>query len=147
MMYRALGAVIPISLQIDTPYQIVGRKGKFRIIGAPPGAEIYWSSYKDGVATGELNSSYGDKIGANGTAELEVSWAPDQMGNWVKEILVQDSAGTNYTAMVQFSVMPAAQSGAVATEESWLEKGFEVGGIKIPYWLAGVGAFFALKKR
>ena len=141
------GAVIPISLEIDSPYQIVGRKGKFRIIGAPPGAEIYWSSYKDGVATGELNSSYGQKVEANGTAELEQSWTPEQVGNWVKEILVQDADGTNYTAMVQFTVLPATQPGVAAPEESWFEKGFTVGGVKIPYWLAGVGVWFALKKR
>jgi len=143
------GEIIPISLEIDTPYQVVGRTGKFRIIGAPPGATIYWSSYKNGVATGELNSSYGQKIEANGTAELEQVWTADHIGAWVKEILVQDSAGTNYTAMVQFTVSPAPTPGAVApAEESWMEKGFSIGGVTIPYWLAGVGVWaIFLRKR
>jgi len=150
--YHGLGEAIPIQLSINTPYQQVGTPGKFRVIGAPPGATIYWSSYKDGKATGELNASYGQVVEANGTAELEQTWREEDAGNWVKEILVQDAGGNNYTAMVQFAVLPESASTAgpaPAAEPGLLEKGFYVGTTFIPYWIPAAGAalWFFSKRR
>lgn len=147
-----LGAAIPISLQIDSPYQVVGKKGTFKIIGAPPGSKVFWSSYKDGVSTGELNAAYeGQVIEPNGTAALETTWAPEHVGNWIKEILVQDAAGQNYTAMVQFVVLPAestAPTAAPAPQQSFWDKGFDIGGTHIPVWVPiAVGAFVLMKRK
>lgn len=154
---RGLSAGIPISLTIDTPYQTVGKPGKMRIIGAPPAATVFWSSYKNRQSTGEFNASYNQKTEANGTAEFEITWTADQVGTWVKEILIQDPAGNNYTAMVEFRVdeavpvstttPPAATATSGITD--FLQQGFYLGSTLIPYWIpiAGIGVWAFLGKR
>lgn len=147
-----LGAAIPLQLTIDSPYQQVGVKGKFRIIGAPPGAVVNWSSFKDGQATGELNAAYGQQVESNGTAELEWTPLPEHVGEWTKQILVQDASGANYTAMVNFRVIPATattEQPQATGAASFLQSGFNVGSTFIPYWmpLAAAGAFFVFKRR
>jgi hypothetical protein len=156
-----LGASIPISLTVDNPNGQVGKQMLFRVIGAPPGKTIFWSSYLNGKATGELNASYGQKVESNGTAEL--SWIPssEHEGEWIKEILIADDAGNHYTAMVRFNVAPAVstptptglepniyESGAVGSG-LFSPQGLRVGNTNIPYWwlAVGVGAFLVLKKK
>jgi len=151
---RGLGAPIPITLRIDRPVQTVGEKATFAIIGAPPGAPIFWSSYKNGVATGELNADYGHRTESNGTAQIQMTqpWTADQAGDWIKEILIQDGAGNNYTAMVVFRVVPApvaAPAPAPATSGGGLLSGsFRVAGIDVPNWLPllAVGAVLVARK-
>lgn len=151
---RGLGAPIPITLRVNNPIQRVGEKATFLIIGAPPAAPIYWSSYKNGVATGELNADYGHRIEANGTAKIEMSspWTADQAGDWIKEILIQDSTGNNYTALAVFRVVPApvaAPAPAPATSGGGLLSGsFRVAGVDVPNWLplVAVGAVLVAKK-
>lgn len=149
-----LNGAIPITLRIDSPVQRVGQKGAYAIIGAPPNAAIYWSSYKDGVATGELNASYGHTTEANGTAEISMSapWSDTEIGSWIKEILVKDVNGQTYTAMTAFSVYPAVQ-GPTATGESsasdnLLTSSFQIGGLSIPLWapIAAIAAFALWRK-
>jgi hypothetical protein len=151
---RGLGAPIPITLRIDNPIQQVGGKATFLIIGAPPGAPVYWSSYRNGVATGELNADYGHRVEANGTAKIEMSspWTAEQAGDWIKEILIQDSTGNNYTAMAVFRVVPApvaAPAPAPATSGGGLLSGsFRVAGVDVPNWLplVAVGAVVLARK-
>lgn len=151
---RGLGAPIPITLRVDSPIQQVGGKATFLIIGAPPGAPVYWSSYRNGVATGELNADYGHRVEANGTAKIEMSspWTAEQTGDWIKEILIQDSTGNNYTAMAVFRVVPApatAPAPAPATSGGGLLSGsFRVAGIDVPNWLplVAVGAVLVARK-
>lgn len=166
--YRpGLGAGIPIQLSVDQPIMMVGKTAHFRILGAPPNQPIYWSSYKNGAATGELNAGYGDRTAANGTADLAFTPRAEDVGAWVKEVLVQDAAGNNYTAMVTFSVQGAAAGapagsagGAVAPKsaapaggffDQLTSGGFTVGGIFIPYIAAiavgGVGLLVLSKRR
>jgi hypothetical protein len=106
---------------VNNPIQRVGEKATFLIIGAPPGAPIYWSSYKNGVATGELNADYGHRTESNGTAQIEMSspWTAEQTGDWIKEILIQDSTGNNYTAMVVYRVVPAPQLLPLRFSDRW----------------------------
>lgn len=157
---QGLGAAIPISLTVNTPYQQVGKPGTFKIIGAPPNATIYWSSYKDGKETGELNASYGQTTEANGTAELEFTPAEADAGNWVKEILVKDASDRNYTAMVQYVVLPAAAattggssgtttSGGGDILDTLKNGGFYLGQTFIPYYIPVIGAaaWFFFKKK
>ena len=108
---------LPLSLTINTPYQVVGGKAIYTLIGAPPGSTVYWSSYKDGQETGELNDSYGQSVGSNGTAKLEAAdaWKDTQAGVWTKIALVQTPDGKNHTAMVQFRVSPTAPAGSSPT--------------------------------
>lgn len=149
---RGLGEAIPIRLVIDNPIQTVGTKGTYRVIGAPPGAEIYWSSYRNGVATGELNASYGHKIEPNGTAQITMGapWTDEQTGNWIKEILVKDSAGNISTAMVPFTVVGANVPAAKTTTSGTglLSSTFNLGGFQLPVWvpIAAIVAVVAMKK-
>lgn len=149
---RGLGEAIPIRLVIDSPVQTVGQRGTYRIIGAPPGAEIFWSSYKNGVATGELNSSYGHTIEPNGTASISMGspWTDDQTGNWIKEILVKDASGNISTAMVPFTVVGAGSGAPAAAPASTnpLTSSINIAGINIPMWVpvAAVVAVVAMKK-
>ena len=150
---RGLGGAIPITLRIDSPVQRVGEKGQYLIIGAPPNSEIFWSSYKDGVATGELNASYGHRTESNGTASIEMGapWSTDQTGNWIKEILIKDESGQIYTAMTTFTVYPAIQATSQPTTQTsggLLSSTFEVGGVSIPVWapLAALAAFVATRR-
>ena len=157
---------VPVSLTIDTPYQVVGGKPKYTLVGAYPGGEIYWTSYFNGQDTGEYNADYGHKVEPNGTAVIEGgAWRPQDVGRWQKEILVQGVAGQNYRAMVNFIVSdpsaatpapassgsssgstPAANSGGAVTD--FLSQGFQIGGVTIPYWgVLAVGAFLFLKKK
>jgi len=137
---RGLGGAIPITLRIDSPVQRVGQKGKYLIIGAPPNSEIFWSSYKNGVATGELNASYGHRTEANGTASIDMGapWSDDQQGAWIKEILIKDEAGQIYTAMTTFNVYPAISTEPATSAASGggiLSTTFDLGGTSIPVWL------------
>lgn len=153
-MYNyGLGAALPISLTLDTPYQQVGRPGKYRIIGAPPNANIYWSSYKNNQATGELNADYGHKTEPNGTAELETTWLPEHVGTWTKEILIKDAAGAMYTAKVDFIVQPesaaapAPGSSTAPAAGGIFDKGFYIGEQLVPYWIpVTLALFFVFKK-
>jgi len=157
-----LGASIPIQLTVDQSIMTVGKTARFRIIGAPANQQIYWSSYKNGQATGELNAGYGDRTAANGTADLPFTPRAEDVGSWVKEVLVQDAGGNNYTALVQFGVQSAAAAataGVAAPPPSsgggFLDKltndGFNIGGIFIPYVAAlavgGVGFLLISKRR
>lgn len=153
---RGLGDALPISLTIDTPYQVVGGKPKFTLIGAQPGATIYWSSFKDNQATAEYNASYGQTVGANGTAVLEGgAWTAADAGRWSKEILIQTPDGQNVRAKVDFIVSdPAASTGTGSTSSSssagnFLTQTFQVAGQDIPYWIpiAGVGAYLLFGRR
>jgi len=149
---RGLGGAIPITLRIDSPVQRVGEKGRYLIVGAPPDSEIFWSSYKDGTATGELNASYGHKTASNGTASIDMGapWAADQTGNWIKEVLIKDASGQLYTAMTSFTVYPAVQASqpTTRTSDGLLSSSFTIGGVSIPAWapLAAIAVFVAMRR-
>lgn len=112
----SLAGPLPIAMTIDTPRQRVGQVPIYRIQGAPPGADIIWTSFKNGTATGEVRAAYGDKVEANGTAELKGGpWTADHVGEWLKQIEVADVQGNSYLGIVRFIVEPdvaAAQPGA-----------------------------------
>jgi hypothetical protein len=58
-----LGAALPVSFVINSPVQYVGKQPTYRISNATPGAQVYWSSYKDGKDTGEVRAAYGPNDG------------------------------------------------------------------------------------
>lgn len=150
-----LGAALPLSLRINTPYQIVGSKPTFTLIGATPGATVFWSSYKDGSPTGEYNASYGQTVEANGTVELEGGqWTENDIGTWIKEVLIQSPDGTNNRAMIQFAVSPAAianagtQPAASGGINSLVSGSFNVAGYQVPNLVPiAIGAYFLFFKR
>jgi hypothetical protein len=142
-----LGEALPLSLTIDTPFQAVAGAPKFTLVGAPPGATILWSSYKDGVATAEFNASYGQLVEANGTARLDGgAWTAADVGNWTKEVLIQSPDGTNNRAMVQFRVSAASPtpSGTVSPAQQpvsnfWENPLFSIGDFEVTPAIAGIG--------
>lgn len=152
-----LGEAVPLQLTIDTPYQQVGGAPKFTLIGAPPGAAILWSSYKDGSATGEFNASYGQLVEGNGTAQLNGgAWTEADKGTWIKEVLIQSPDGTNNRAVVQFRVSASAPTTAPTSPVAphvgsfWENPLFSIGDFEVTPAVAGIGLaalyFFTKKK-
>ena len=153
-----LGEALGLQLTINNQLQHVGEAPIFTLIGAPPGATVLWSSYKDGVATGEFNTGYGQTVEANGTARLTGgNWTADQVGVWTKEVLIQSPDGTNNRAMVQFRVVPAASVTAVppsspvaASGQDWFSTPlFSIGTLEVTPLtaLVGFGALYFLTKK
>lgn len=150
-----LSAALPLSLSINTTNQVVGGKPTFTVIGAPPGATVYWSSYKDGKATAEYNSSYGQIVESNGTAELEGgAWIDSDVGVWTKEVLIQSPDGTNNRAIVQFRVSPAPATAPAPTPTAsgnfLSDPLFYLGDFPVTPVVAGIGGvalYFLTKKR
>lgn len=156
-MWNGLGEAIPLQLTINSQIQEVGKAPVFTLIGAPPGAQVLWSSFKDGVETAEFNAGYGQLVESNGTAKLTGgNWTDNDLGVWSKQVLVQDADGRNYRGMVNFRVVPAAAASPVpsptpASGGDWLSTPlFEVAGVEVTPVIAGlgiVGLYFLTKKK
>lgn len=110
-MYGLNGA-LPISLQINSPTQLVGQQPTYRIANATPGAQVLWSSYLNGQDTHEVMASYGQAIEANGSLEIAGgNWRDSDVGVWQKEITITNPDGTVSRAAVTFQVVqPQAAS-------------------------------------
>lgn len=154
---HGLGEAIPLQLTINSQIQEVGKAPVFTLIGAPPGAQVLWSSFKDGVETSEFNAGYGQVVESNGTAKLTGgNWTEADLGVWTKQVLVQDANGTNYRGMVQFRVVPAAAAApaptgpATSTGSFWENPLFSIGDFEVTPAVAGIGLaalYFFTKKR
>ncbi len=173
---RGLGDMIPLKLSIDKPIQYVGDTPTYLVSGGVPGREIYWSSFKNGVSTGEVHSGYGQLIEANGTASLKAGgpWTEEHIGQWRKEIALIDPSTQQWVAAgVDFIVAPKPASnsttpttggtsggttgGATPTPgtgggvlDTLQTGGFQIGGYFVPYGLAlvaGVAGYFLFFKR
>lgn len=151
-----LGEAIPLQLTINSQIQEVGKAPVFTLIGAPPGAAVLWSSFKDNVETGEFNSGYGQTVESNGTARLTGgNWTDADLGIWTKQVLVQDAAGNNYRGQVQFRVVPAAAASPVTSPTPaggsfWENPLFSIGDFEVTPAVAGIGLaalYFFTKKR
>lgn len=107
-MLGSLNGALPIGLSIDSTTQIVGKQPTYRIVNASPGAQVYWSSEKDGNATGELRAAYGQTIEANGSLEITGgNWRQEDEGRWRKAVEIPNPDGTVSEASVYFQVLPA----------------------------------------
>lgn len=157
---KGLAEALPLQLTIDSQIQQVGKAPIYTLIGAPPGATVLWESYKDGAALPEFNTSYGQIVEPNGTIKLTGgNWTDADLGVWIKEVLVQDSAGNNNRALVQFRVVPATNSAATtpstppsgASGSDWFSTPlFELGGFEVTPIVAGLGLaalYFVTKKK
>lgn len=104
-----LGEIL-LSLGTDKRRYEVGDAPKYIVQAGIPGSQVFWTSFKNGVATGEHNADYGQVVGANGTAELSGgAWTDSDVGNWEKQALVVTPDGSSQQ-LVQtfFSVAPKA---------------------------------------
>lgn len=113
---RGLLGLGDLSLSVSTPYHVVGQQFVYYVRGGPPNAQIFWSSQKDGLPTGENNAFYGHLTDSSGNADLSSTPGPGEIGNWIKTITVKDSAGTPFKAAVAYNVagtqtqIPATQT-------------------------------------
>ena len=108
-----IGASLPTTLSINSTTQVVGSQPVYRIANATPGAQVYWSSEKDGASTGETRAAYGSVISANGSLEIAGgNWRAEDVGRWRKEIEIPNPDGTVSTASVYFNVVPEATAPA-----------------------------------
>ncbi len=85
-----LGALAGLSFSMDKANYVVGQKPIYRISGAVPGSQIAWTSYKDGVATGEYQAFYGDYVDEDGNATIVAvqPWDASHVGQWEKHAII-----------------------------------------------------------
>ena len=151
-----IGASLPVSFTVNSPVQIVGKQPTYRISNATPGAQVYWSSYKDGKDTGEVRAAYGHTIEANGSLEITGgNWATGDVGIWQKEIEVHSPDGTISRGQVAFQVVPetaaqpaivqGSQGGSFFSDTLFTVGGYNVTGSTLVLALGGLWAAKALK--
>lgn len=89
-------------LTVNNSTYVVGDQIVYVIKGAPSNSAIFWSSWKDGVPTGESDSSCGHRTDAFGNWSATVGpWTENLTGAWKKQARV---GGQVYT--VTFQVQP-----------------------------------------
>lgn len=100
-----------LTLQMDKARYLVGEKPLYRVMGGPAGAQLAWTSYKDGKATGEYQAfyhQYTDSYG-NATIAADQAWDPSHVGIWRKDVIVIPKNYPNeplQNASVSFTVAP-----------------------------------------
>lgn len=78
-----------------------GETPTYNIQGASPNTPIYWSSWKDGVSTGEVDNNYGETTDDSGNWSSSTGpWSAADGGIWIKQANVN---GVN--VQVQFQVL------------------------------------------
>ncbi len=96
----AIGAAAA-TLTVDRSSPMIGESTVYQITGAPANAEILWSSWKNGVSTGEVDADYGQATDANGNWNaLAGAWPAGDVGSWTKQASI---AGTQLS--VSFTVV------------------------------------------
>lgn len=150
-----LGEAVALRLSINSPLQRVGETPTYTLTGAPPGQQIYWTSYKNGIFTGELNSGYGQIVEANGTAKLAAGgpWREEDIGTWQKTATFSDGS----SAIVNFQVVPSTVSPSPSQPPStnvppsnWFaDPLFSIGTFEVTPAIAlvGLGALYFLTKK
>jgi hypothetical protein len=99
-LWTAAGAAAA-TLTVDRPSPMIGESTVYQITGAPANSEILWSSWKNGVSTGEVDADYGQATDAHGNWNaLAGPWPAGQVGSWVKQATI---AGTQTS--VSFAVV------------------------------------------
>lgn len=113
-----LGALAGLSFSMDKQNYVIGEKPIYRISGAVPGAQIAWTSYKDGVATGEYQAFYGDYVDDDGNATIAAvqPWGAEHIGTWEKHAIIIPPTWPNGTLENgRFVFNVAAAAGATPT--------------------------------
>lgn len=112
-----LGALAGLQLSMDKSSYRVGEKPLYQISGAPAGAQIAWTSYKNGEATGEYQAFYGQYTDQYGNAQIAAvqPWGAENVGSWRKDVIVIPKdypASPLGNDTVTFTVLPAGAVGA-----------------------------------
>ena len=84
------GLMADVDLSMDKTIYRVGEKPTYRITGAPAGAQIAWTSYKNGAATGEYQAFYQQYTDEQGNASIPAAqpWDASHVGAWRKDVVI-----------------------------------------------------------
>lgn len=142
-----------VLLQTDKQSYLVGEKPTYAISGGAPGAAIAWTSFKDGVATGEYQAYYGQSLDAEGKAVLvtDTPWGDEHIGLWQKQVIVLNPDGSQSLGQAFFTVAKTAGAPEPAGAEPGLfDRKIQLFGVQIPLVgvvaVGGLAAFLFLKK-
>jgi len=87
------------------------------IKGAPSNSTILWSSWKDGVSTGEVDASYGQRTDSFGNwAATAGPWTENLIGAWKKQARV---GGQTYTVTFQVQPRPLSDFASKVGQYFW----------------------------
>jgi len=138
---RGLAGLGALTLAMDKQAYLVGETPTYMIQGGLPNAQIAWTSFKDGAATGEYQASYGQTLDAEGKAVIPAAgpWTADQVGLWEKTLIVLDPERPWNPPTAQFfftvsssSAAPAGSSGRDDSGSSFFDKSVSIFGQRIP---------------
>jgi hypothetical protein len=143
-----LGAIGDLLLSMNKSVYQVGEKPIYLVTGAPPNAQIAWSSYRDGVETGEVNATYGHITDAEGKGQFEGgAFTEAQIGTWQKQIVTVPGY---FSAQAFFQVVPAGSSAVDNAAGGLFGGSVNLFGFQIPTLAlvagAGIGLFVLTKK-
>jgi len=115
----ALMGALGVTISMDKTIYRPGEHPTYRISGGVPRGRVAWTSFRNGVNTGEFQADYpGDDLNDAGTLIIQGgAFTASDIGDWEKQILIvpEDYAGdysTLATGQVFFTVSAA---GATAT--------------------------------
>lgn len=89
-------------LTVNSSVYQVGESTTYVVKGAPANSAILWSSWKDGVSTGEVDTNYGQRTNAFGNwTAVAGAWTESLIGSWKKQARIGNQVYT-----VTFQVQP-----------------------------------------
>jgi hypothetical protein len=141
-----LGAIGDLLLATNKTVYQVGEKPIYAVTGAPPNAQIAWSSYLNGVETGEVQAYYGHTVDAEGKGQFEGgAFRESDVGTWQKQIITVPG---HFSAQAFFQVVAPGQT--PATQGGLFSGSVNLFGFEIPTLAliagAGIGLFILTKK-
>jgi hypothetical protein len=91
----------PVAVYTDLSSYQIGVGTTMYAVTGPANQPIYWSSWRDGVPTGENSSFYGHYTNAEGVFTATVgAWSPGTEGHWIKQVNIG-----GVLAQVEFDVI------------------------------------------
>jgi hypothetical protein len=109
-------AAVPV-LTVNSSTYTVGENIVYVIKGAPPNTAILWSSWKDGVSTGEIESNYGHRTDIFGNWMATVGpWTENLIGVWRKQVRI---GGQTYSVTFQVQPRPLSDFASKVGQYYW----------------------------
>lgn len=140
--------ILQLGLTTDKRSYQVGDTPSYTLQHAEPGSMIYWTSFKDGLPTGENRQYYDQVVGPLGAVELSGgTWLETDVGQWQKIAYVVAPGGAESLAQVFFTVSPKTTA-TVPTQPAataWYQETVDIFGQPVNKGIAaGVGALLVL---
>lgn len=123
-----LGLLGMVELATDKGSYLVGETPTYLIRGGLPNAAIAWSSFRNGVATGEYQAFYDQRLDAQGNATIQAGgpWTDEYVGNWQKQIIIIDPDNPNnpQSAQTFFTISRAGEQPVGSDGQGFFEQTF-----------------------